>query len=116
MEHLILYKSPFFKERIGNANDGGYIIAILPGDYDLFLSGGISNDITFETELLNLYPGMVCYAFDGTVSGLPDSDNIDDRIHFVKKNLGNVQTDSVTNMHEYMESYNNIFENGYRRP
>lgn len=112
MEHLILYKSPFFKKRIGNANDGGYIIAILPGDYDLFLSGGISNDITFETALLDLYPGMVCYAFDGTVSGLPNTpDSIDttDRLHFVKKNLGNVQTDTVTNMHEYMESYNNIF-------
>lgn len=52
MECLILYKSQFLKERIGKNNDGGYVVVQLPGDYDLFLSGGISNDITFESDFL----------------------------------------------------------------
>jgi len=110
MEHLVLYKSPFFKKRIGHSNDGGYVIAILPGEYDRFLSGGIANDITFETGLLDIYPNLVCYAFDGSISELPERNGgRNERIHFVKKNLGNAQTDTVTNMHDYMADYNNIF-------
>ena len=54
MDNLILYNSPFLKQRIGKLNDGGYVIAILPDKYDLLISGGISNDISFEENLLNV--------------------------------------------------------------
>jgi len=53
MENLILYNTPFSKQRIGKHNDGGYVIINLPGEYDLFISGGIANDISFEKALLS---------------------------------------------------------------
>jgi hypothetical protein len=93
-------------KRVGRDNDGGYVITELPGEYDLFLSGGIANDITFETQFLNNHPSIACYAFDGTISSLPWKN---DKINFIKKNLGNVNTDEITDLHEYMKEYNNIF-------
>ena len=45
MDSLKVYKSNFEKIRIGSANDGGYIIADLPNNYDCFISCGVSDDI-----------------------------------------------------------------------
>ena len=106
METLILYQSPFIKKRIGKDNDGGYVISMLPNSYDLFISSGISNDISFESNFLDLYPDIRCYAFDGTISSLPAQHN---RITFFKKNLGYCNSDTLTNLHEYIENYDNIF-------
>jgi hypothetical protein len=107
MENLILYQSPVPKFRVGKPYDGGYVIAKLPGNYDLFISGGISNDISFEEHLLSLYPDLTCYAFDGTLESFPQTTN--NNLHFVKKNLSNTNTETLTNMHEYMEKYHDIF-------
>jgi len=106
MDSLILYKSPFLKQRIGKNNDGGYVIVNLPDSYDLFISGGISDDISFEEYLLQLYPDLICFAFDGTISDLPNNNN---RIQFYKKNLGDSNSDNLTNLHECIEPYNNVF-------
>jgi len=106
MNSLILYKSPFPKERIGKPNDGGYVIAKLPGTYELFLSGGVSDDISFEESFLKIYPELTCYAFDGTINYAP---TMNPKIKFVKKNLGNVNTQDITDLREYMEDYNDIF-------
>ena len=83
MQHLILYRSPFPKRRIGKANDGGYVTVELPGSYDLLLAGGVSDDISFEMQFLNIHTGLECYAFDGTVKSLPQQDR---RVKFVNKN------------------------------
>jgi hypothetical protein len=107
MENLILYNSPFTKKRIGKNNDGGYVTVMLPDTYDLFISGGVSDDISFEEQLLQLHPNLLCYAFDGTISNLPNNNN--NRIVFIKKNLGNSNNDNLTNLHDYIEPYNNIF-------
>lgn len=117
MESLILYKSPYNKLRIGKDNDGGYIIYELPDNYDLFISGGISNDISFEVDFLQKYKDkynniIKCYAFDGTISTLPDHNS--QNIKFIKKNLGNIETNDVTNLSSYINDtntnkYNNIF-------
>ena len=110
MENLILYKSPYEKKRLGRNNDGGYVITELPGNYDIFLSGGVSDDISFEKEVLLKYPNLLCYAFDGTISNFT-IDN--DRIIFINKNLGNENSDCLTNLHEYIKNYNNIFMKMY---
>ena len=55
MNTLILYNSPFQKKRVGKDNDGGYVIVDLPGEYDILISGGISDDISFEQNLLKEY-------------------------------------------------------------
>lgn len=105
MENLILYTSPFEKKRIGKNNDGGYVTVLLPNQYDLFISGGISDDTSFEEHLLQLHPNLLCHAFDGTIDKLP---NNHERIIFHPKNLGD-STNNTTNLCEYIEPYHNIF-------
>ena len=107
MDSLILYTSPHVKTRVGKNNDGGYVIVKLPDTYDMFISAGISNDISFEKQLLDLYPSLICHAFDGTISKLPNNSN--NRIHFYRKNVGETNNEVLTNLHEYIEPYNNIF-------
>jgi hypothetical protein len=106
MESLIVYKSLYDKYRVGNKNDGGYIVVDLPGDYDSFISGGISNDISFEEDFLNRFPDIVCNAFDGTINSLPSENN---KIIFHKKNLGQINSESITNLDNELKSYNNVF-------
>ena len=87
-------------------NDGGYVIAELPGSYGLLLAGGVSDDISFETQLLDIYLGLECYAFDGTVKSLPHQDP---RVKFVNKNLAPDNTDTTTNLREYIADKDDIF-------
>ena len=46
------------------------IIAALPGAYDLFCSGGISDNIDFEVEFTARYE-IQCHAFDPSIDDLP---------------------------------------------
>lgn len=104
MEYLTIYKSGKYKRRVGHPNqDGGYIIAELPGDYDGFISGGIEKDITFETDLLSIYPNMRCIAFDGTIDSLPSNHN---RINFIKKNVDKKNSENSTDLVEYITGEN----------
>jgi hypothetical protein len=107
MEHLRVYKSPLQKERIGPYSDGGYVVCkIEQTTYDLFISGGIGNDIRFEQHMLYLYPNLKCIAFDGTISKLPFQV---DRLEFHRINLGSENTPTTTDLHDTMGPYNNIF-------
>lgn len=106
MDQLRIFVSKFEKTRIGKANDGGYVVCNLPGSYDLFISGGVSDDISFESHFCNLFPSLQCYAFDGTVDKLPVPN---DRITFIKKNLGKDDTATTTNLKSYMNGFNDIF-------
>ena len=107
MENLTVYKTKFNKTRYGNKHaDGGYIIADLDTSYDAFFSCGISNDITFELDFLKKYP-IKCFAYDGTVEGLPDRSN--SSIKFYKTNISPDNTRSTTNLHAEIEPFNDIF-------
>ena len=127
LEALTVYQCPFPKKRIGKANDGGYVIVDLPGNtilfektsississkysgYDGFISGGISNDISFEDAFLNNYPDLeYCLAFDGTVDKIPPARNAN-KIKFIKKNLGATNSNEITNLEEYIRPLENIF-------
>ena len=107
LDSLVLYESPYTKYRIGGPNDGGYIIVNLPGKYDLFISGGISDNINFEKDLLRKYPNLVGYAFDGTINSMPD--NSIKNIKYIKKNFEYENNEFTTNLYEYMTNSNNIF-------
>ena len=103
---LTVYKSPFPKKRLGKDYDGGYVIAVIPDiQYQILLSGGIELDISFEEDFLQEY-GVKCFAFDGTIDRLP-KDNVD--ITFIKKNIGSVMNDRLTNLHEIIEKHSSIF-------
>ena len=105
---LQVYKSSHKKLRIGKDYDGGYIICDIPNiKYDIFISGGIETDISFENSFLEKYPDIDCVAYDGTISGLPSEPH--PRIQFHRKNLGNINDDNNSNLQEYFEKYNNIF-------
>jgi len=107
MDDFLVYKSTYEKIRVGKDNDGGYVIANLSGEYDMLISGGISGDISFEQQFLDRYKNISrCYAFDGTVAKLPQPD---DRITFIKKNLGKENNDSLCNLNEYLSQGKNIF-------
>lgn len=106
-ELLKCYEKPrgYNKIRIGRNNDGGYVI--LDGlEYDLMLGCGINDDDSFEHEFLKRYRNIECYTFDGTIAGEP---NPHPRIHFTKKNIGDKNDDKLSNLHEYLDNYKNIF-------
>ena len=103
---LTVYQCPFPKLRFGREYDGGYIIADVPNiTYKLLLAGGIESDISFEEDFLKKYDAK-CYAFDGTIQCLPTENN---KIEFVKKNIGATNNDSLTNLHELINAHTNIF-------
>jgi hypothetical protein len=107
LSYLTVYKSRYNKKRIGNSNDGGYVIINIDYvNYDLLLSGGISNDSTFEDEFLSLYPQLICYAFDGTIEESPSQHK---NFNFIKKNIGPIENNITTNLNTYLDNYHNIF-------
>jgi len=104
---LTVYKAPFNKLRIGKDNDGGYIIVDIPNvQYDLFLSGGIENDISFEEDFIDKYNNVLCIAFDGTIEKLPKENK---NIKFIKKNIGERDNNIITNLHYFINRFDNIF-------
>ena len=93
--------------RVGNPDgDGGYIIHDLSGSYDCLLSGGIADNIQFEEDFLRRNPGILCFAFDGTIPALPKTGA---PICFVNKNLGPTSSDTVTNLNDYFSLFSDIF-------
>jgi hypothetical protein len=105
LKHIIVYKTLLPKIRLGCINDGGYTI-VDNLDYDFFISGGINDDISFENDFLNKYPYLNCIAFDGSINKLPYKR---DRLSFIKKYIGTINNDNITNLKEYIKNYNNIF-------
>lgn len=105
MEYLRIYESPFPKIRLGKSNDGGYVICDISG-YDLFLSAGIADDISFEESFLKNHKDLVCIAYDGFVENIPTHNS---KIVFIKKNIGTQENESTTNLKHFFKSYNNIF-------
>ena len=105
---LAVYKSPFTKIRLGKDNDGGYVIANLPdASYTLLLSGGIESEITFEEAFVEKYPNVTCLAFDGTIDKMPATNT--PNITFVKKNIGPENSETITNLHEIINTNYAIF-------
>jgi glycosyltransferase involved in cell wall biosynthesis len=93
---LTVYESPYKKVRLGKEYDGGYIICDIPNvKYNLFLSGGILDDISFEEDFCNMYPDVKCFAFDGSIDSIGIKNQ---NITFVKRWIGNGES---MNLHEY---------------
>ena len=75
-------------------------------EYDHFLSCGIAGDIRFELALLNEYPYLKCDAFDGTINNFPSHNK---NINWIKKNVGYINSEKITNLKPYIQNYKNIF-------
>jgi len=103
---LTLYNPLMNKIRLGKDNDGGYIICEMPNiNYNILISGGIDNDVSFEESFISKYKTK-CIAFDGTINNILTENP---KIIFVKKNIGSCNNDYVTNLHELLISHENIF-------
>ena len=91
-----MYESPYKKIRLGKDYDGGYIICDIPNvKYNICLTGGIADDISFEEDFCTMYPDVKCIAFDGSIDSISIKH---ENITFVKKWIGN---GNDINLHEY---------------
>ncbi len=97
------------KERLGSKTDGGYVIAVLDGGYDCYISAGIANEESFSRDFINKYEMNRdnSYAFDGTIADYPYS--YTDKITFYRKNIGCLNNQSTTNLKHLCDKYDNIF-------
>jgi hypothetical protein len=113
--HLLeVFESPYEKIRIGRDGDGGYVIVKLPkkkAKYDLLLGCGIDDDLSFEYDLLNLYPNLTADVFDGSISQLPNKYNDNPKIRFHKQYISNdiKSSPNRTDLREYLQNHKNIF-------
>jgi hypothetical protein len=89
------------KIRIGSNNDGGYVIYKNCENYDIILSGGAGNNITFEIQLIELYPNTICHLFDHTVDLKIENSNI--IFYKLKLDKSNIK------FFDMIRSHNNIF-------
>ena len=107
---MTIYQSPFPKRRVGRWTDGGYAVVDIPNmQYDALIAGGVCDDISFEEDFIRYQtehgnPQIEVYAFDGTVDELPRSD-FSSQIQFIKKNIGEFETDKETNLHWLISKY-----------
>ena len=106
---LTVYQCPFPKKRVGRWCDGGYVVADIPGvQYDVLITGGVADDISFEEDFIRYQiqnsRELKVYAFDGTIDNLPATP-LQEMFVFTKKNIGDKETDTTTNLHDLLERY-----------
>jgi hypothetical protein len=97
------------KIRCGTNNDGGYVFAELDGEYDCYISAGISDEESFTQDFFNKYNMNKnnSFAFDGTINDYPYQ--YTQNIQFIKKNINSFNDDNNTNLSFLTYRFNNIF-------
>jgi hypothetical protein len=111
MNNTELIKTYHFdnKIRCGAKGDGGYVIGELVGNYDCYISAGISNEESFSRDFIRKYNmnKYNSYGFDGTIDNYPYNYTKD--ITFIKKNINIYKDDKNADLSFLMENYNHIF-------
>lgn len=97
------------KIRLGVKSDGGYVIGDISGNYDCYISAGVSDEESFSRDFINKYNMNEenCFAFDGTIQNYPYQ--YTNKITFIKKNISFKKTSNTSNLSYFIEKYNNIF-------
>jgi hypothetical protein len=97
------------KVRCGSNHDGGYVFGELDGNYDLYISAGISNEESFSRDFINKYNmnEYNSFGFDGTIEKYPY--HYTNKISFIKKNINNFNDDNNTDLSFLINKYDNIF-------
>ena len=97
------------KIRLGEKEDGGYVIADLSGTYDAYFSCGVSTEESFSRDFISKYNTKRWnnFAFDGTIQEYPHQYTTE--INFIQKNIGSRETDATTNLLSFADKYTNIF-------
>jgi len=111
MNNLELLKVYHFdkKLRCGSNSDGGYVFADLGGEYDCYISAGISNEESFSRDFINKYNmnEYNSFGFDGTINSYPYQ--YTNKINFIKKNINSFNDDNNSNLSFLTDKYSNIF-------
>ena len=109
-ENLNLFRVYHYepKIRLGSSVDGGYVIADMSG-YDCYISCGVNNEESFSRDFIAKYnmKKETNFAFDGTIRDYPW--NYTREIQWFKKNIGSVNTETVTNLSSITSQFKNIF-------
>ena len=116
LSNIEKYESELFKVynfdnkiRLGRNYDGGYVIGDLNNIYDCYISAGISMEESFSRDFISKYNMNKnnCFAFDGTIKDYPWEYTKD--ITFINKNIGDINNEKITNLHDLLDTYKNIF-------
>lgn len=97
------------KERLGVNQDGGYVIAVLDGSYDCYVSAGISDEESFSRDFIRRYSMKAtdCYGFDGTIRSYPTQYTTD--IAFIRKNINSFDDANNTTLRDLLTSRRDVF-------
>jgi len=94
-KQLIPYKTNLKKVRIGEAGDGGYVIAEIPNiKYDALYSYGSDDNIIFEKAFHEKYK-VESFVYDHTIDKITDKP---DYIHFFKEGVSHEKTNDMDTM------------------
>lgn len=106
-EYFKIYDYPN-KIRLGANSDGGYVIGDV-GNYDFYISAGISNEESFTRDFITKYKmnKANCAAFDGTIEKYPY--HYTKNIIFYKRNIAPYISSETANLSFFTNNYNNIF-------
>jgi len=110
LQYLTIYQyDSSLKCRLGNGNDGGYVIALLNEKYDCYISAGINDEDSFSDDFIKKYDmtGFNSFAFDGTIQSYPYKSNTN--ISFIRKNINAYNDTNNTNLSPIIQRYSSIF-------
>lgn len=99
------------KVRLGIKQDAGYVI-MKDQTYDLFLSCGIGNDMSFEKSFKQIHPDIKTYLFDFSENAhnyYKSQNHVLYNTEYVKKKICSKNSKIDTNLSEYFSEYDNIF-------
>lgn len=108
LNYLVVYNFSN-KIRLGENGDGGYVIGELNGNYDCYISAGVSNEESFSRDFINKYDmnETNSFAFDGTIQNFPY--HYTNKITFIRRNIGTSRNARIANLSHFIEKYDNIF-------
>jgi hypothetical protein len=106
MENLL--KTYYFEDkiRLGDTQDGGYVICNID-NYDCYISAGVSDHESFTRDFINKYKTLNNFAFDGTINDYPWK--YTKNINFFKKNINGFNDNFNTDLSFLASKYDNIF-------
>ena len=97
------------KERFGVNRDGGYVICMLDGTYDCYISAGISNEESFSRDFIRRHgmKAINCFGFDGTISAYPTQYTTE--IAFIRKNINGFDDARNTTLRDLLATHTDVF-------
>jgi hypothetical protein len=97
------------KIRLGKTIDSSYVIGNLDIEYDCYINACIGENTEFSLEFINKYNTTKknIYIFYKNIEKEPF--NLIDKITFVKKNIGSINNEIMSNLSYLCDTHNNIF-------